>query len=98
MADYLKNFKISALTLRFALRDCGNRAHLPFGKCALFEISCADIALHISIFYKLTPRHSARGTDIILQYSRQIHIRSFSEELLLFLPHNCVQPQGCPPR
>ena len=45
----LKNFKISALTLRFALRDCGNRTHLPFGKCVLFEISCDDIARHISV-------------------------------------------------
>ena len=49
----LKNFKISALTLRFALRDCGNRAHLPFGKCVLFEISCADIAQQVGFFYKL---------------------------------------------
>ena len=40
-------------SLRFALRDCGNRAQLPSGKCARFEISCAVIALLIGFFYSL---------------------------------------------
>ncbi len=40
-------------SLRFALRDCGNRTHLPFGKCVLFEISCDDITLSIGFFYML---------------------------------------------
>ena len=33
----LKNFKISALTLRFALRDCGNRTHLPLANVCFLK-------------------------------------------------------------
>ncbi len=33
----LKNFKISALTLRFALRDCGNRTHLPMANVCFLK-------------------------------------------------------------
>ncbi len=49
-------------SLRFALRDCGNRTHLPNDKCVLFEISFADIALSIGFFYKLPPP-TGGGTD-----------------------------------
>ena len=35
-------------SLRFALRDCGNRSEFAKQIPTLFEISCADIAQHIS--------------------------------------------------
>ena len=53
----LKNFKISASHTPCCCAalciSAENRSHLPFGKCELFEISCADIALPIDFFCKL---------------------------------------------
>ena len=53
-------FRESELVSVLGHSGCGNRTHLPFGKCVLFEISCADIALQIGFFYKLTREHSSR--------------------------------------